>query len=88
MAERNPQPLNTFVIPVALTAKGGYQAEFNFYLTGLDIDEKGSHVGAPDQGAGWGDAKRRPSRARASPFAGRRTHGTRGAWTRATVHPA
>ena len=29
---------------VGITAKGGYQAEFHFYLTGLDIEEKAAMV--------------------------------------------
>ena len=29
---------------VGITAKGGYQAEFHFYLTGLDIEEKAKMI--------------------------------------------
>lgn len=31
-------------IPVGITAKGGWQAEFHFYLTGLDIEEKAKMI--------------------------------------------
>lgn len=36
-----PPPATT---KVGITAKGGYQAEFHFYLTGLDIEEKAAMV--------------------------------------------
>ncbi|KAI1618844.1 hypothetical protein EDD36DRAFT_471167 [Exophiala viscosa] len=36
-----PAPATT---KVGITAKGGYQAEFHFYLTGLDIEEKAAMV--------------------------------------------
>ncbi|KAF2837370.1 DUF1446-domain-containing protein [Patellaria atrata CBS 101060] len=36
-----PPPTTT---KVGITAKGGYQAEFHFYLTGLDIEEKAKMV--------------------------------------------
>ncbi|KAB5554917.1 hypothetical protein GE09DRAFT_964735 [Coniochaeta sp. 2T2.1] len=36
-----PPPATT---KVGITAKGGYQAEFHFYLTGLDIEEKAAMI--------------------------------------------
>lgn len=36
--------LDADLLLVGITAKGGYQAEFHFYLTGLDIEEKAAMV--------------------------------------------
>jgi hypothetical protein len=43
----NPPPTTT---KVGMTAKGGYQAQFSFYLCGLDLEQKAEWTKVSSQG--------------------------------------